>query len=232
MVGVFFIFNLMHPFIQDIQFEFSRNAHPERAIQMADYMKNHFVFLGIRSPERMVILKPWLQELQSVSIEEKFQLILQLWALNEREYQMAALEIINRIKVKDWKKEYIAELEMLITTKSWWDSVDLIASSAVGRYFQAFPEKRDAIIQKWSESNNIWLQRSTLIFQLKYKTEVDFDLLVALIKKYQHNNEFFIQKAIGWSLRQYSKVNPEAVASVLPSLSISNLAIREASKYL
>ena len=199
---------------------------------MADYMKNHFVFLGIRSPERMAILKPWLQELQSVSIEEKFLLIHQLWEMNEREYQMAALEIINRIKVKDWKKESIDELEMLITTKSWWDSVDLIASSAVGRYFQAFPEKRDEIIQKWSESNNTWLQRSTLIFQLKYKAEVDFDLLVALIKKYQHNNEFFIQKAIGWSLRQYSKFNPEAVISVLPTLSISNLAIREASKYL
>ena len=231
MVGVFYSIT-MHPFIQDIQYEFARNANHDRAKQMADYMKNHFVFLGIRSPERMAILKPWLQELQSVSIEEKFLLIHQLWEMNEREYQMAALEIINRIKVKDWKKESIDELEMLITTKSWWDSVDLIASSAVGRYFQAFPEKRDEIIQKWSESNNMWLQRSTLIFQLKYKAEVDFDLLVALIKKYQHNNEFFIQKAIGWSLRQYSKFNPEAVISVLPTLSISNLAIREASKYL
>lgn len=222
----------MHPFIQDIQFEFSRKANPVLAEQMAAYMKNRFVFLGIRSTERMAILKPWLHELKGVSIEEKFQLILELWELNEREYQMAALEIINRIKVKEWKREYIAQLEYLITTKSWWDSVDLLASSALGRYFQAFPDKRDETIQKWSDTSNIWLHRSTLIFQLKYKNEVDFELLVELIKKYQHNNEFFIQKAIGWSLRQYSKYNPEAVIDVLPTLSVSNLAIREASKYL
>lgn len=195
-------------------------------------MKNHFQFLGIKSPERMTVLKPWIIELRTFSIEEKFQIIMELWNLEEREYQMVALEIINRIKPQEWRPEHIDQLEYLLVTKSWWDSVDLIASSAVGSYFQAFSNQKDQIIKKWSDSNNMWLQRSTLIFQLKYKTEVDFELLTRLIIKYQSDNQFFIQKAIGWSLRQYSKYNPNAVIELLPSLSISNLAIREASKYI
>lgn len=222
----------MHLFTEDIQSQFKIKANSFNAEKMAAYMKNHFSFLGIKSPERMTVLKPWLSEMKSLPIEEKFQIIMELWNLEEREYQMAALEIINRIKVKEWKPENIEQLEYLLITKSWWDSVDLIASSAVGNYFLAFPNQKDEIIKRWSETDNIWLQRATLIFQLKYKNDVDFDLLTKLILKYQHNNEFFIQKAIGWSLRQYSKYNPNAVIEILPSLSISNLAIREASKYL
>lgn len=222
----------MHLFTADIQYQFKSRVNSYNAEKMSAYMKNRFVFFGIKSPERMAVLKPWLDEMKTLSIEEKFQIIHELWGLEEREFQMAALEVLRGIKLKEWKPELIEQLEYLIVTKSWWDSVDLIASSAVGSYFQAFPEKIEETINNWSNSQNMWLQRSTLIFQLKYKADVDFELLTSLIIKYQNDNQFFIQKAIGWSLRQYSKFNPDTVIELLPKLSISNLAKREASKYL
>lgn len=120
----------------------------------------------------------------------------------------------------------------MITTKSWWDSVDTIASNSLGIYFKQFPRQQKIITQKWSDSDNIWLMRSTIIFQLKYKKEVDFELLSQLIRKYQSINEFFIQKSIGWSLRQYSKFNPDAVRDFLYENKLSGLATKEASKYL
>lgn len=123
-------------------------------------------------------------------------------------------------------------LEELIITKSWWETVDLTATNYVGSYFQKFPEQIDPIITKWRNSSNIWLNRTCLIFQLKYKNEVDFELLKSLIIQYQGNPEFFIQKAIGWSLRQYSKSNSEAVKVFVEEIELKGLARREAVKYL
>ena len=90
----------------------------------------------------------------------------------------------------------------------------------------------ELVISNWRNSDNIWLNRTCLIFQLKYKNEVDFELLKSLIVQYQPNKEFFIQKAIGWSLRQYSKFNPEAISTFINDIQLEGLAKREASKYL
>ena len=99
-------------------------------------------------------------------------------------------------------------------------------------YFQKFPGKKEEVITRWRKSDNLWLNRTSLIFQLKYKDDVDFNLLKDLIKQFQPNKEFFIQKAIGWSLRQYSKFNPDAVKDFIEEINLQGLALREAKKYL
>ena len=88
------------------------------------------------------------------------------------------------------------------------------------------------MIEEWRHEDNLWLNRSCLIFQLKYKDATDFELLKDLIRQYQGNSEFFIQKAIGWSLRQYSKFNPDAVRAFVDEIGLEGLAKREASKYI
>lgn len=219
--------------ISIVQSEFESVRNPKHAAQMEDYMKNNFPFLGIRSPERRVVQQAFISEIHKTYLpQERFQLIFELWKMDEREYQLAALDLLNKFKKTDFSNHDISLLEQLIVTKSWWDSVDTIASNALGIYFKQFPEQQKTITQKWSASGNIWLMRSCLIFQLKYKTEVDFELLTSFIRKFQSNNEFFIQKAIGWSLRQYSKYNPEAVREFLGENKLSGLATREASKYI
>jgi len=122
--------------------------------------------------------------------------------------------------------------EWLIINKSWWDTVDSLASNCVGTYFRFYPEKIEYYNSKWITSDNMWLNRTAIIFQLKYKKDTDFELLKNNIRHHSHQREFFIKKAIGWSLREYSKVNPSAVIKFIDENELQNLSIREASKYL
>ena len=124
------------------------------------------------------------------------------------------------------------ELEWLIRNKSWWDTVDLIASNYLGKYIRLFPDQGNELIEDWRQSGHLWLQRSCLIFQLKYGKGTDRELLTNLIKEFVGQKEFFIQKAIGWSLRQLSKTDPESVKRILKEIPLKGVALREASKYL
>lgn len=207
------------------------HANAKEAVRMAAYMKNHFPFLGIKTPARRALQKKWMNDLRTKQIN-RFDLICLLWEKPEREFHYVALDYLNKTPKKDIQKDDIGLIEELITTNSWWDSVDTIGSNFLGDYFQKFPEQVSVIISKWRKSENMWLRRSCLIFQLKYKNDVDFELLTGLIKEFQFQKEFFIQKAIGWSLRQYSKYNPKAVETFVNEINLQGLARREAIKYV
>ncbi|GAM75112.1 DNA alkylation repair enzyme [Vibrio ishigakensis] len=70
------------------------------------------------------------------------------------------------------------------------------------------------------------------MYQLKFKQETDIELLFELIKENQTDNEFFIQKAIGWALREYSKTDADCVIEFIESQQIEGLAKREGLKWL
>jgi 3-methyladenine DNA glycosylase AlkD len=136
-----------------------------------------------------------------------------------------------------WKdKELVSEdfkfIEFLLTNHSWWDSVDALASNYLGRYLRIFPKQRETVIKSWRKSENRWLRRSCLIFQLRYKSQTNFELLKSLILEFKHEKEFFIQKAIGWSLREYAKTNPISVRNFVEESGIQGLAKREALKHI
>ena len=223
----------MNSFVSELQQHFNDQKNEERAFQMEAYMKNHFPFLGISAPERRTITKTWISEInKTCSPKEKWEIIFELWNLDAREYQCAAIDLLNKFKKKEWEIQDLYQLELLLTSKSWWDSVDAIGTNALSDYMTVYSEHQHEIVTKWINSDNTWLQRCCLIFQLKYSTETDFELLKSSILQLKHIKEFFIQKAIGWSLRQYSKHDKIAVKEFLASTELSNLAIREASKYL
>jgi 3-methyladenine DNA glycosylase AlkD len=123
-------------------------------------------------------------------------------------------------------------MEYIIENKSWWDTVDFIAKKLVGRYFIEYPEYRDEFIEKWLKSDNIWLQRTTILFQLAYKEETDVKLLFDIIKKLKDIDEFFIQKAIGWSLREYSRTDPDKVEKFIKENDLSNLSSKEGMRII
>lgn len=207
------------------------NKDDKKAVNMAAYLKNKFDCYGIKSPVRNEFQREWFNAVKS-SDADIWDLIYRLWDKDQREYQYVAIDLMKRIPKKDIKKEDYKYLEELITSKSWWDTVDSLASNYGGRYFEKFPEMKEKVIGRWRQSDDFWLNRTCLIFQLKYKDKVDFDLLKDLIIQFLPNREFFIQKAIGWSLRQYSKFNPEGVRQFLKEVKLDGVALREASKYI
>ena len=208
-----------------------KHRDPARASQMKAYMKNHFEFMGISSPDRKSILRDILKGSRKLNKDEIIALIHDLWESPERESQYAAMLLIDA-NLKKFDKLDIVHAEDWITTKSWWDTVDHLASHLVGRILDVAPEIRDETIDKWMVSENMWLQRTCLLFQLSYREQTDFDLLKSMIEDLRLKNEFFIQKAIGWALRQYSKTNAFAVREFVDETQLSGLASREAMKWL
>jgi 3-methyladenine DNA glycosylase AlkD len=121
----------------------------------------------------------------------------------------------------------------MVTNKSWWDTVDFIAVKLIGNYFKVFPELKEDYINKWIASENIWLQRSALLFQLKYKKDLDPKLMAYTIKQLLGSKEFSVNKAIGWVLREYGRTNPNWVLDFVNTTStISNLSKKEALRLI
>lgn len=208
---------------------FRKWSNHEIAEGQAAYMRNQFSYLGLKSTTRKEILKPFFRKENKPQKDDLAQVVKFLWRKPEREYQYAAQELAAKY-LRESEKGDIELFEWMIKTKSWWDTVDFIAATLVGNYFQKFPDERDQRIKAWLDSDNIWLQRTTLIFQLKYKDQVDSELLAANIHTLLGTKEFFINKAIGWALREYGKVNPKWVVDFVAETELSNLSEREALK--
>jgi 3-methyladenine DNA glycosylase AlkD len=151
------------------------------------------------------------------------------WAQPQRDWQYVAMEITGKF-VKSAGPELIDLAEWMITHKSWWDSVDYVAPNIAGMLFQKYPEIKLQYIESWMQSGNMWLQRACLIHQLRYNKTTDSALLFTLCERLAGHPDFFIRKAIGWSLRQYSKFSPEAVIGFVNAHELSNLSRKEALK--
>lgn len=158
-------------------------------------------------------------------------MIEELWEKDEREYQYTALVYIEK-SLNKLQKSDLPFMEMLITTKSWWDTVDAIAPKAVGKIAEKFPEVVEETMNGWAVSENMWLRRAALLFQLKYKQNTNEELLYHYIVQNADSKEFFIRKAIGWALREYSKTNPASVKQFIEGTRLAPLSVREGSKYV
>ncbi len=219
-------------FITDIQHAFQLHANKVFAKQMSAYMLDHFEFYGIKTPLRRQLAKPLLEK-YNLEIRDTFRTItFDLYDLPYRELHMVAIEIFEKQFKKSCEKKDIELIERLITTNSWWDSIDFIAKNILGNYLQYYNEDIPEIIAKFSNSNNLWLQRSTIIFQLGYKEKTNEQLLFKQCLIHKDSDAFFIQKAIGWALREYGKTNPEAVLNFVKANTLKPLSKREAIRRL
>lgn len=210
-------------------FDTQRDA--KKAEPMSKYMRNLFPFLGIKTPERKRLTRQFVQEYGLPPLAELDETVRQLWALPEREYHYAALDLLWRRR-RQWEADIMGLIEYLIMTKSWWDTVDALASHEVGEYHRRFPAQFGAWNGRFRQADNIWLRRTAILFQLGYKNETDQALLFATIEENLGSTEFFINKAIGWALREHSKWDETAVVDFVNRTDLAPLSKREALKWL
>lgn len=204
--------------------------NPERADQMAAYMRNQFPFLGIRAASRKAAYRKYFSEAKKAGIID-FNFVEICFAKLEREFHYAGVDYLLAIQ-ELLLPEHLPFLKKYILRKSWWDTVDGL-DGVVGRLVQRHPELKEKMIA-WSLEESIWLRRVAIDHQLLFKEKTDPELLKIIIVNNLHDQEFFINKAIGWSLRDYSKTNPEWVAGFISKYreGLAPLSIREGSKYL
>ncbi len=217
--------------LENLVDSFKANADAENAVPMAAYMKNRFDFLGIKSPMRRKLQQPFFKEMKSTGITEVIAVIDELWTLPYREFQYCASELLEK-HTRRLPEGYIEKFQKLITTKSWWDSLDAIVPRSLGAFFKMYPHLIKDKVSQWVESENIWLNRAAILFQLKYKETTDKALLFDTVLKLKDRGEFFVDKAIGWALREYSKTNPEEIITFVETNTLSPLSKREALKII
>lgn len=212
--------------------EFENLKNEKEAVFMAKYMKNNFEFLGIHSKERKEAEKKVFKTIPKSQKEFiDFDFTDKCYDNKYREFQYAAVDYLIT-KKKYLNKNHIDILKKYALTKSWWDSIDLL-DMVIG-YIALRDETINSILLAWSLSENIWLRRIAIDHQLLRKNKTNTELLEKIIINNLNNKEFFINKAIGWALRDYSKTNTQWVKKFIEKYknNMSKLSIKEACKYL
>ena len=210
--------------------EMIQHKNEEQARQMSKYMLNKFEYIGIKTPERRKIFKNFFKEYKN---EEKidWEFVNKCWENKYREFQYIAADYLKNMKDK-LTRDDIPKLKQLILKKSWWDTIDNL-DMTIGAL--ALKDSNvNKILLEWSLDENIWLRRIAIDHQLLRKEKTDIELLEKILKNNLEQTEFFINKAIGWALRDYSKTNPEWVKNFIEKNreNMAKLSIKEASKYL
>lgn len=209
-----------------------KHTDSERAISMKAYMKHHFLYLGIPKSSLNSLAKNWIKsnkQHQETNIDWAF--VDDCWQCDYRELQYCALAYLKNHQSLLTDKD-IDKLKQLITTKSWWDSSDVL-DFIVGDIALRYPAVNE-ILLAWSADDNIWLRRVAIDHQLLRKEKTNTQLLEKILINNLNQTEFFINKAIGWALRDYSKTNADWVRQFIiqHKADMTSLSIREASKYL
>jgi 3-methyladenine DNA glycosylase AlkD len=248
----------MHRYARDLQALLRTHANAKLAPAMQRYMRDQFQYLGIKSPQLAELLRQHIAAHGLPPLADLDRITRDLWALPQREFQYAATTFLGKLE-KQLPSGFIRTLEYLIVTKSWWDTVDTLSAGTVGVHFRRYPRVKARYLAKWRLSKNFWLRRATLLFQLKYGKDTDFPLLKQIIRENLRasghpahiahpacpgvlprdptrdrggSQEFFINKAIGWALRQYTRIDPRAVRKFVAETPLHPLSAREAFKWL
>ena len=203
--------------------EFRKNKNLENAEKQAAYLRHQFEFIGLKTPERRLLGKEFIKEKkQSKEIEWDF--AFELWNLPEREFQYLAIDYLHQMK-KWLTFSDLAKIKKLTISKSWWDTVDsldelvgfiLMASRAKLVEDEGLAYERvSKLVKEWAQDENFWVRRIAIDCQLSLKEKTDLELLSYNIEQnLAHSpfaDEFFINKAIGWALRDLAKTNPRWV---------------------
>ena len=220
----------MHPITIYINDELNRVGDSTKAPQMQAYMKTEQSFYGVQSKLRKQIFRDAIKKYPITSQEEWENVILELWNGEHREEMYQALEIAERYKLyhdeSAWKL-----FEKLLRSATNWDTVDWLSSNLIGQLVEKY-RHFEKELWEWTDDENLWVRRASLPAHLKHKEKTNTKLLSQTILKLAHEKEFFIRKAIGWVLRQYSYTDPNWVLQFVKKYeeNLSGLSKREALK--
>lgn len=216
-----------------VRASFEALADPKRAVQMAAYLKTDMPFYGVSSPDRKPIARHLKTEYRPSSQPEYEEAVRALWERPTREEKYLALDYAMAHSAYI-RPDSLALYESLVREGQWWDLVDGIASHLVGGSLFQDRVAVTPIMKRWIEDDDMWIRRTAILSQLRHRDDTDEKLLFGFCARRCHEKEFFIRKAIGWSLRAYARTSPETVIEFLEDhrAELSGLSFREAAKHL
>lgn len=209
---------------------FEVKENHENAESMAKYMKNNFDFYGIPAPKRKEIYKDFIKTEKKTKVID-WEFLDKCYDDDHREFQYLAYDYLLAMK-QFVTFEDIIKIKHYVLSKSWWDTIDFLCK-VIGNVGLRDARVKELMLE-WSKDENMWIKRTAIEHQLGLKEKTDHELLENIIVNSLGSDEFFINKAIGWALRDYSKVNQAWVKDFLNKYrdEMSSLSLKEASKYL
>ena len=222
-----------HPITIAVRKRLEEAANPDFALPMQAYMKSRMPYRGVKADAQRRLWKPLFKEMVLKDFDEFEQVVRELWDADYREERYAAIGLCEYHR-KYQIPEALPLYRFMIETGAWWDLVDGVASHLVGRLLKAYPETVKPLMWEWIDESDIWVRRSAILAQLSFKRETDEAMLFEFCRRRLDEKEFWMRKAIGWALREYSKTEPDAVRKFINAngASMSGLTLREASKYV
>lgn len=206
-------------------------ADPTIAPGQQAYMKSEMPFLGVKVPVVRRLARQLARGRKDA--DEVRASALELWrGATHREERYAATELMGLGPLRGRLSEMPVHEEM-IRTGAWWDHVDEVAHR-LAETLDADAEALTPVLRGWARDEDLWIRRASIIAQLGRRERTDVELLVAAIAPNLADTEFFIRKAIGWSLREYAKTDPDWVLAFVAAHEgeLSGLSRREALKHL
>jgi 3-methyladenine DNA glycosylase AlkD len=221
-----------HPYLKEIKKTFAKNADASIAAGAKAYLLHQFEFYGIKTPLRRQLSKEFYKANPIKDHNELNVIVKACFAEPQRELHYFAIELLGHHK-KLWSKKTLPLIEWIITHYSWWETVDSTNTHVISKFFLQFPEFINEYTYKWNRSDNKWLKRMSLLFQLTYREKTNTTLLTEYIEHTQLEEDFFIRKAIGWALRAYTYTDSKWVVQFVKAHpKLSPLSKREALKHL
>lgn len=207
------------------------HADPTRASWQQAYMKSAMAFLGVGVPVARTIARAQAKSARITDGGVLRDAARTLWDdADYREERYAAMALL-AVPPASADASVVSLIEHMVRTGRWWDYTDELAHRLADRH-DLDPEATRALVVRWSTDDDMWIRRIAILSQLGRKARVDRDLLAAVIAPNLADREFFIRKAIGWALREYSRVDPDWVAAYADAHDLSALSRREALKHL
>lgn len=216
--------------IEDLKKNFEKRENEDNAIQMAKYLRNQFVFYGLKSPVRRDAYHQILKD-EKKKKQIDWDLLDQAWNDKHREMQYFVCDYLLAME-KYVSYDDLFKIEHYVRTKQWWDTIDSLMK--LYGYVGLKDQRVDQLMLDWSKDPDKWVRRVAIEHQLLRKDKMNTALLSQILENNLESDEFFINKAIGWALRDYSKTNPEWVSDFIDGNynHFAKLSITESSKYL
>ena len=227
---------MRHPLARAVCAALKQAADPAKARPMQAYMKSAMPFRGVSGPEQKRMWRALFSSRPLASFDEWQRVALELWrGAAFREERYAALGLTDLRRYAEYRTfAAIPMFEEMIVTGAWWDFVDAVATHQLQDVLRVDPRRMKPLMRRWAKSSDMWKRRAAILCQIRSKRETDLALLYACIEPNLAHRDFFIRKAIGWALREYSKTDGAAVAAFVEANSsrLSPLTRREALLWL
>jgi len=223
---------MAHADLELIRADLLAFADPTKGEQMAAYMKGHFVFLGVTAGDRRNATKQLIKAARTMEPDDLVELATSCWAEPEREFHYVGMDAL-RAGAVHLRASHLGAIRGFILATPWWDTVDSLAVHTVGTMATNHAELVDDM-DDWIESDDIWIARTAILHQLMYRERTDVNRLFTYCEMRMGDTDFFMRKAIGWALRQYARVDADAVRAFVRAHEneLSGLSKREALKHL